>query len=193
MGRKPKTNPVLHLELLYGSQVHWEVYKTIDTKKGIAFLVTCGNCHRDRWVRRSGIRYKTFSGLCMHCCRIFNPPPSTKPGYKLGYTRSITSEGYVTLVISGLSKEDQELCKGMEQRNGSSPRVPEHRLVMARELGRPLLRTETVHHKHEPKTDNRPENLELRIGQHGKGFAEHDLISEIERLKTILDEHKISY
>jgi hypothetical protein len=75
--------------------------------------------------------------------------------------------GYVQVL---LQDEDRHLIKPM-----SNGYVLEHRLVMARQLGRPLHKDETVHHKRS-KTENEPGNLELWVSNHPKGQRVEDAV-----------------
>jgi transposase len=74
--------------------------------------------------------------------------------------RWIDASGYVRVWLDP-SDPLASMCHG-------DAYVLEHRLVMARRLGRPLTRKETVHHINGNRTDNRIENLQLRRGKHGK-------------------------
>ena len=68
----------------------------------------------------------------------------------------------------------------------SKIKVLEHRLVMAEYLGRPLLRSEDVHHKNENTLDNQIGNLEIKL--HGEHTIYHHTGSHC----TVETKHRIS-
>lgn len=74
-----------------------------------------------------------------------------------------TPRGYVKVLLRPDSKF---LCMADKNRY-----VSEHRYVMAQYLGRPLTDNEQVHHIDGDKTNNKLNNLQLRIGSHGSGVC----------------------
>lgn len=53
----------------------------------------------------------------------------------------------------------------------------QHRLIMERVLGRPLLDGEEVHHRNAIRDDNRPANLELWVKRQPGGARAIDLLA----------------
>jgi hypothetical protein len=80
----------------------------------------------------------------------------------------IVHGGYAHVKVS-----DDDPMSVMRTSNGY---VPEHRLVMARKLGRPLLPGENPHHKNLIRTDNDPGNLELWLTSQPSGARVADLL-----------------
>lgn len=87
------------------------------------------------------------------------PSRERHANWKGGVVRSV--DGYVMEMVA-----DDDPMRPMAR---LSRYVMQHRLVMARSLGRCLTKGETVHHINGVRSDNRIENLQLRQGWHGAG------------------------
>lgn len=144
-----------------------KIGKEIEKKDKCKFIWhSCIDCGKLRWVRLSVLK----RGKCYHCVVCGNakdkggkPPRLTgknHPNYRSG--RYITKGKYKGYIMVYIPEDSffRSMC-------GQRPYLPEHRLVMAKHLGRCLQSWEQVHHKNGIKTDNRIENLELTTnGQH---------------------------
>lgn len=83
----------------------------------------------------------------------------------------------------------------MKSANGT---VLEHRMVVARRIGRPLWREEIVHHLNGVRTDNRDENLELLTTKREHHCAHGDVYyekwqhaeQEVAKLRADLSTHR---
>jgi len=105
-----------------------------------------------------------------------SPSGADHPSYK----GSWYSRGYKYLSVQGLPSEQRKIAEKMVAKNHQG--IPEHRLIMALHLGRPLERWEVVHHRNGVKDDNRIENLELLDNSsHAKKHKE--IIRELRALR----------
>lgn len=140
----------------------------------------CCDCGRAKWILlKNG---KPQSPRCASCAAKVSAATagrvrSGKDHHNWKGGRSTTELGYIEVWLH----PDDPLYV-MAGREGY---VYEHRLVMARFLGRPLDRSEEVHHVNHNKHDNRIENLEVldkRVHAFNHATVKHllDRIAELE-------------
>jgi hypothetical protein len=123
--------------------------------------VTCPECKVERWAHpgptAARIRQDRFTGKCLAC----SGNARKRVWVTLGPGRKIDpAKGYVRLTLDAIPADEVELYNATR---GKAPFVMEHRMVMARVLGRPLLTNELVDHMDGIKTNNDPSNLRLYI------------------------------
>jgi len=126
----------------------------------------CIECGKERWV--AFIKGLPYTIRCLQCAMKHHYcSGELNPAWKGG--RKTILGGYIMVWISPTDFYHEMA----DSRNF----VMEHRLVMAKYLGRCLQSWELVHHKNGIKDDNRLENLKLttkgsHVVEHNKGYRD---------------------
>jgi len=142
-----------------------------NSKRGLTlFKIKCDGCSiiytKSSGKLRLSERTKFSKHYHSRSCQATHANPNWKGGKKLH------KKGYVQILIDGKY-------------------VLEHRYIMEQLIGRTLTEWETVHHINGNRSDNRPENLELKINEeHPQGF-QNELTRTIDFLKNEIFQLKI--
>jgi hypothetical protein len=168
--------------------------------KSIHIYWPCPQCGYERWIEKHALIKGKTGGLCLLCWAealarqntgmIRTAEQRSKMGargarngaWKGGRFKS--GGGYIELYLA-----PDDFFYPMADSNN---RVKEHRLIMAKYLGRCLHKWEIVHHRNHIKDDNRIDNLELLsdIGHKGKTVLENR-IQFLEQRVTALEAQNI--
>jgi len=127
--------------------------------RGVMVFAACPVCQQGHWVRS-----KDIHNTCIHCI-----PKASGHRHSRWSGGRRTKRGYILVRIG---KDDPLFATA--DHNGW---VLEHRLVVARRIGRPLMKGEVVHHINGIKSDNRDSNLQLLME---KRHNSHLVVKELQ-------------
>ena len=145
-------------------------YKTI--------WAACERCGHERWVRVKG-KDEPAHRLCLQCGKQLGRS-SLKGEQSINWKGGrVKQDGYVMIAVP-----QNNFFRSMAMASGYTM---EHRLVMAKHLGRCLQSWEIVHHKNGIRADNRIENLELST--HGSHLLLHNKGYQDGYLRGLVDAH----
>jgi len=117
----------------------------------------CEKCGKERWVILK-VGGQPKSKMCRKCCGSLILGRAIGEKHGLWKGGKWISQGYIMVKLYPNDPFYPMAIKPHQY-------VLEHRLVMAKHLGRCLKSWEVIHHKNHIKTDNRVENLQL-ISRH---------------------------
>ena len=167
-----------------------------ETPTGKTSYVICPECGKDRWRRLRSMRTSTYTSLCRSCwIRKLNFQrrrfANGEKHWNWKGGRILSGKGYISVYL-----EPDDFFYPMAGEKGY---VKEHRLVMAKHLGRCLHSWEIVHHKDGIKDHNEYSNLKLTtLGshslEHSKGYRDgyqqgllDGRVKQIEELKEAIE------
>lgn len=133
----------------------------------------CPNCGNGRWHQVHSAGKYPKCRKCMNIGKIKNKSGTWKGGRKISYS------GYIYI---RLYPDDPyySMCN-------NSGYVFEHRLVMAKQLGRCLHDWEIVHHRDSDKQNNVPGNLFVTGTEHHNTLVEYTLKLQALKIKELED------
>ena len=142
-------------------------------QRGTAVAVICPDCNERRYIvirsLKHMVRRSTFTGACKPC---WTKRPRHERNYRSRLNpsgRRVTTIGYVALGKNAMTDADLDWFDAMR---GKGNFVFEHRWVMAKTLGRPLRRDESVDHMDGDKQNNDLSNLRIyRTGKNDPGSS----------------------
>lgn len=129
----------------------------------------CEGCGKKRWVQF--VKGSPTHKLCLSCCRKGN-----KNGRWNNGKSQRKKDGYIIIIL-----KSGDFFYSMANLQGH---VLEHRLVIAKNLGRCLMPWEVVHHRNGIANDNRIENLRLSTFSDHK--REHDRLRHAVKLGKVV-------